>query len=99
MQNGRRPNKNQDKSALKRWVGWAGSTFLDQWAKDKGLLINPFAVAWKIARKGIPVPNKYNKGGLVSDVITEAKIRELGQKLTLNQVTKFRSDVLKDLKK
>ena len=57
MVNGRGKNSSQDKEAVRKWVGWAGSTFLKKWVEDKGLDISPFAVAYKIARQGIRVPN------------------------------------------
>lgn len=83
LENGRRPNQNQTPEALKKWVGWAGSTFLAKWVKDKGLSLSPFAVAWKIAREGWKVPNKNNAGGLVTDVVnkenTNKLIQDLGQ--------------------
>ena len=50
MVNGRNQNIKQDKESIKKWVGWAGSTFLKKWVEDKGLDISPFAVAYKIAR-------------------------------------------------
>ena len=74
---GRSPNKNQSKEALEKWVGWAGSTFLDKWLKDKGFVGNPYAVAWGIARKGTEVPNKYNDGQLYNEVFTTDKFNEL----------------------
>jgi len=95
LENGRQPNKNQSPEALKAWVGWAGSTFLDKWVKDKGINVNPYAVAWKIAREGWKVPNRYNKGGLVSDVITNDKIKELTSQLLLFKVDQIKSDVIK----
>ncbi len=52
LANGRSPNSNQSPEALKAWVGWAGSTIIAQWVKDKGLNLNPYAVAQNIARKG-----------------------------------------------
>ena len=75
--NGRNPNKKQSKEDLKAWVGWAGSTFLKEWVNQKGLNINPFAIAWKIAREGWKVPNQYNKGDLVSSVLNIQKINNL----------------------
>jgi hypothetical protein len=100
MENGRRPNKDQSEDAIRRWVGWAGNTIIKDWLKDKGLQnkLNPFAVAYKIATEGIKVPNKYNKGGLVSDVITDEKLKELGDSLTLSYVESFRSEIIKGLK-
>lgn len=94
LQLGRKPNINQDPSKLHAWVGWAGSTFLKDWVKDKGLSINPFAVAYKIAREGIKVPNAYNKGGLVSNVITKSKIQELVDKLGIFIINDIKSDII-----
>ena len=65
---GRRPNKDQSKKAIRAFVGWAGNTFLADWVKDKGLIANPFAVAYKIATKGIEVPSRFNTGDLLSAV-------------------------------
>jgi len=74
---GRKSNANQDDEAIKKWVGWAGSTFLKQWVKDKGLSISPFAVAYSIARNGIKVPNQHNTGELMEGVITNETVGEL----------------------
>lgn len=49
---GRPPNQDQSEEAIRRWVGWAGSTILKDWVSSKGLNINPYAVAYKIAREG-----------------------------------------------
>lgn len=52
LEYGRGANADQSPEGIKAWVGWAGSTFLAQWVQDKGLSINPYAVAYKIAREG-----------------------------------------------
>lgn len=98
LENGRLPNKNQGEKALRAWVGWAGSTFLKQWVKDKGLTHNPFAVAWKIAKEGWNVPNEFNAGGLVSDVVTDEWVLELSKKLANVEITNLKSDILKEFK-
>lgn len=98
IENGRRPNSNQDPDALKKWVGWAGNTIIKQWVEDKGLSISPFAVAWKIAREGWSVPNRFNAGGLVSDVVTDERIAELNKKLSLFFVGEIKSSIIKGLK-
>ena len=98
LENGRKPNSNKSKEALKKWVGWAGSTVLKDWVQDKGLNINPYAVAWKIARSGWQVPNKHNEGGLVSDVVTTDRISQLNRELVFNEVSELRSDLIRDLK-
>ncbi len=94
---GRRKNRNQSKEALKAWVGWAGSTFIAQWIKDKGLNLNPFAVSWKIARQGWIVPNPYNAGGLVSDAITNEKMNDLCRKLGLFYIDEIKTEMINTL--
>jgi hypothetical protein len=99
MQNGRQPNKNQNKEYTKRWVGWAGSTFLKKWVEDKRLSINPFAVAWKIAKKGIIVPNKFNSGGVISDSINKKSIGELIKEVGRIESSIVVSNILKEFRK
>ncbi len=93
LENGRLPNKNKSTESLRAWVGWAGSTFLKDWVKDKGLDISPFAVAWKIAREGIKVPNTFNKGGLVSDVINDESIQQFIDIIKFDQIVSMKSDI------
>lgn len=49
---GRTPNLDQSPEAINGFARWAGSTFLKKWVADKGLNLNPYAVAYKIAREG-----------------------------------------------
>ena len=65
MEEGRRPNK-QKTAKQARSLGH----ILEQWVKDKGIDVNPYAAAWKIVREGIRVPNSYNPGDVVEDVVT-----------------------------
>lgn len=97
LEDGRRPNSNQSPEALKAWVGWAGSTILAQWVEDKGLDLNPYAVAWGIARNGWSVPNQHNAGGLVSDIVTTERVSELNRKLVFNEINNLRSDLIERL--
>ena len=98
LENGRRPNSRQDKDSIRRWVGWAGSTFIKKWVDDKGLNISPYAVAYKIAQEGWKVPNKHNAGGLVSDVVTSKRIEELNKSMSIFFVDTFKSNVIAALK-
>lgn len=93
MENGRRPNKKQDKESLRKWVGWAGSTFIKDWLDDKNIAANSFAVAWKIARTGIEVPNRYNKGNLVSDVINNEEIEKISDIVKFDVIENITSEV------
>jgi len=65
MEEGRKPNKKQTPQQA-RSLG----KILEQWVKDKGISVNPYAAAWKIVREGIQVPNQYNPGDVVEDVVT-----------------------------
>ena len=95
MVNGRGKNSSQDKEAVRKWVGWAGSTFLKKWVEDKGLDISPFAVAYKIARQGIRVPNENNDGRLISEVITAQSISGLLEKMGIYIITDIKTDIQK----
>ena len=70
---GRPPNNDQDEDAIRRWVGWAGSTILAQWVQDKGLNINPYAVAYKIAREGT---SYYPEGTDLLEVLESREVAE-----------------------
>lgn len=98
MENGRGPNKDQNPETLKKWVGWAGSTFLDKWVKDKRINVDPFAAAYSIARRGIQVPNRYNAGGLVSDVVTKQRVYELNKSLIGYFAEDLKSTIIKTFK-
>lgn len=81
MVTGRKPNTKQDNESLRKWVGWAGSTFLKDWVADKGLSINSYAVAWNIARDGVKIPNAHNDGRLLKDTFTPENISSLTKEI------------------
>ena len=90
---GRSPNTNQNPERLRSWVGWAGSTFLKDWVEVKGIDISPYAVAWKIARQGWTVPNRYNDGQLVNETITDQKKSALLKELGNMYVTEIKTTI------
>ena len=95
MVNGRNKNSSQEKEKIKKWVGWAGSTFLKKWVEDKGLDISPFAVAYKIAREGIRVPNQHNDGTLISSVINDNSISGLLSQMGIYIIKDIKTDIQK----
>ena len=95
MVNGRNRNQSNDKETIKKWVGWAGSTFLKKWVEDKGLDISPFAVARKIATKGIRVPNQHNEGTLISSVINYNSISGLLSQMGIYIIKDIKTDIQK----
>ena len=95
MVNGRGPNADQSPEALRRFAGWAGSTFIAAWVKDKGISASPYAIAYSIARNGITVPNKNNDGKLLTETFTDANIQDLLARLTANYTATITSDIQK----
>lgn len=96
MENGRRPNAEKSPAAAKRLY-----PIIKQWVQDKGLPFDNrrvFAICLKIVYKGIRVPNKYNPGGVISEVVTEQRMRQLARSLGRNILLEFQSFVIKDLK-
>jgi len=90
MQYGRRPNAEQTTKQA-RSLGH----ILEQWVKDKGISVNPYAAAWKIVREGIKVPNTYNSGGVISDIVNDKWIEGISNKLIARQTELINSDILK----
>ncbi len=76
MEKGRNPNRQQT-ARQARSLGH----ILEQWVRDKGIDVNPYAAAWKIVREGIDVPNKNNPGKVVEDVVTNEWYDELVEQL------------------
>lgn len=94
LEEGRPPNADQDPQKLKAWVGWAGSTFINDWVQDKGLSINPYAVAYKIAREGT---DYYPQGTdlldvLNSDDVTNYIAQEIGRMIVVQVEQEFKNN-------
>lgn len=70
---GRPPNNNQDPEALRRWAVWAGSTFIKDWANNKGVNINPIAIAYKIGREGTEY---YPQGTDLLEVLSSKEVEQ-----------------------
>ena len=74
------------------------------WIREKNIQseLQPQTLAYliqrKIGRDGIKVPNKYNAGGLVSDVLTNERINELIKNVGNVVLKEQRSDILTSLK-
>ena len=72
---------------------------IQEWVERKFTVENPRSLAYVIARKigekGIQVPNKYNKGGIVSDVINDKAIQTLTKRLGTAVIENVKSDVIK----
>ena len=93
MEGGRGPNRDTSHQAVKN-LGW----HLQQWVKDKGIDVNPYAAAHKIVNQGIQVPNSHNPGGAISDVINDDWFDKLNESLRFDIIKDVTSDVLKQFK-
>lgn len=73
---GRKPTTNSQGGVLLRAIR--------QWLIDKGLdgKLNEYAVTAKIHREGIKVPNKFNSGNVISDVINKSVIDNINKQVT-----------------
>lgn len=77
-----------------------------QWIEDKRIRTPAsmtqrafaFIIARKIGREGIKVPNKFNEGGVLSKVITEARIMGLITSIKFVEVDTITSDILNLIK-
>ena len=94
---GRRPNHDQSAKAIKAFVGWAGSTFIKKWLEDKGIIANPFAVAYGIAIRGTKY---YREGGtdLLESVVTNERMQEIIDKIGIIEVDYMIKGLVKNYK-
>lgn len=102
MQNGRAPTSGGGDGSVRakilEWVRIKGiqptdpKTTLEQLA---------FLITRKIHREGIKVPNQYNAGGVVSNVITEERIKRIVDKIRFAEAeavtTEIRNVLVKQL--
>jgi hypothetical protein len=96
MQNGRDPNTDQSPEAAKRLY-----PIILQWVKDKRLNFDKghvFAICLNKVYHGTVVPNKYNPGGVVSNVVTRDWIDILINKISGGFQSQIKSDVIKQFK-
>ncbi|RGO95937.1 hypothetical protein DXA83_17190 [Bacteroides thetaiotaomicron] len=81
MEQGRKAGAFPPVSAIKKWIQdknrTAGTNIPEEAA---------FAIAYVIKRDGIKVPNKFNGGGVVSDIINPERVKRLT--LDINKIIK-----------
>lgn len=71
QQNGRGPSRSG------RGGGRSLVDALREWKKHKGIEINEYALAKKIHREGIRVPNRFNPGGVLSEPLNAKRVTGL----------------------
>ncbi|WP_338876954.1 hypothetical protein WBJ53_14955 [Spirosoma sp. SC4-14] len=67
QQNGRRPSSKRPSRAMVESI--------KEWTKIRGINIPAYAIAMKIQRDGIKVPNPFNPGGVLSEPLNPDKVR------------------------
>jgi hypothetical protein len=98
LENGRKPTTRGNKPGIlrgiiRRWIDVKGIIPYGGISKDS----LAFLITRKIHRFGIRVPNAYNKGGLLSDVVTREKINELIKSLSLFYLQEIKTEFIKTL--
>ena len=96
MENGRRPNRTKSPEEAKKLY-----PAILQWIQDKNLNFSnghAFAICLKIVYEGITVPNKFNPGGVVSNVVTRNRIDLLLQKIGFTLQDQIKSDTIRRFK-
>ena len=81
------------KGIIRKWIDVKGITPRDGISKDS----LAFLITRKIHREGWKVPNQYNAGGLVADVITKSRIAELMKKLSLYYIEEIKTEMINTL--
>ena len=87
---GRKPNKDQSKDGVAHFMRWAGYYLFTPWVKQKGLTINPYVVAWKVATKGYE--SKINIDSIITPEKKATLLKSIGSaytieiKLTINEI-------------
>jgi len=92
MENGRKPGKYPPRKAIEDWIDKKGLTY------DIPKSSLAFLIQRKIGREGITVPNKYNSGGVISNVVTEKRINELIEQIKMINVLQVSSDIIDIIK-
>ena len=84
---GRRANFDQSDEAIMHFTRWAGHYIFKDWVQTKGYNINPYAVAYNKAKYGVGEPTPPN--GLVTDVVDDEAIKDLGKRLAKDIIVRF----------
>lgn len=92
MQNGRLAGTYPPRKAIEDWIDAKNLKY------DIPKSSLAFLIQRKIYREGIKVPNKYNKGGVISNVITEERINQLIDKLKFVNLEQVSSQIIEILK-
>ncbi len=79
---------------IRKWIDDKGLTPKKGSTKDK----MASGIAYNIHKNGIKVPNKHNKGGLVTDVVTKARLETLVKDIGNATIKDFKSKIIKELK-
>lgn len=98
LTDGRGPNKDQNPENVRKWVMWFAPNVFAPWLDAKGLIGNPYTLAYNIARYGTDI---YKKGGsdflevLYTPEVQNFIVTELGNKLKVRVVERLTEEILR----
>ena len=85
LQFGRKAGKMPPRDVIRQWIDSKPISLTDGMTKDQ----LAFLIQRKIGREGIKVPNRYNPGGVISDVINDQLIDDIFKKIKLASVNRL----------
>lgn len=92
MQNGRLPGTYPPRKAIEDWIDAKGLKY------DIPKSQLAFLIQRKIFREGIKVPNRYNAGGVISNVVTQERLQQLIDQLRVVSVLQISSEIIEIIK-
>lgn len=93
MQNGRKAGTWPPRAAIEKWID-------DKKIKFEGITKSSlaFLIQRKIFREGIKVPNKFNEGGVISNILTVERIDALVKQLDYVNLAQVSSEIIELIK-
>ena len=85
LQHGRRPGRMPPRDAIREWIDSKPISLTGGMTKDQ----LAYLIQRKIGREGIKVPNRFNPGGVISDVINDELINSIFKKIKLASVNRL----------
>ena len=85
LQHGRRAGRMPPRDVIRQWIDSKPISLTDGMTKDQ----LAFLIQRKIGRDGIKVPNRFNPGGVISDIINDQLIDKIFKEVKLASINRL----------